>query len=54
MHAVTGLLAFVASMVAGLLWTHINSAAPFLYGALCAMAAVVMLLSEKKTSLRKT
>jgi MFS family permease len=44
MHTVQGLLAFVASTAAGLLWTHINPAAPFLYGAICAVAAAVLLL----------
>jgi MFS family permease len=45
MHTVTGLLAFVASTAAGLLWTHVSPAAPFLYGAACAAAAAVLLLA---------
>jgi MFS family permease len=48
MHMVTGLLAFVASTVAGLLWTHVHPAAPFLYGAICALAAAVLLLIGEK------
>lgn len=37
-HCVIGLLAFLASLIAGLLWTHIGAPAPFLYGA--AMAGI--------------
>lgn len=44
MHSVTGLLAFVASVVAGWLWARISPAAPFFYGAACALAAAVVFL----------
>lgn len=44
LHTVQGLLAFAASVVAGLLWTHVSPAAPFLYGAICAAAAAAVLL----------
>lgn len=43
LHAVTGILAFVASTVAGLLWSHVSPAAPFLYGAICAVASAALL-----------
>lgn len=42
-HTATGLLAFAASTAAGLLWTHIGPAAPFVYGAVCAGAAAGLL-----------
>jgi MFS family permease len=42
MHSVTGVLAFVASAVAGWLWARVNPAAPFFYGAACALAAAVV------------
>ena len=45
LHAVQGILAFAASAVAGLLWTHISPAAPFLYGAACAAAAAGLLFA---------
>lgn len=48
LHTIQGLLAFVASVIAGLLWTHINPSAPFLYGAICAVAAAVLLLATTK------
>lgn len=35
-HCVIGLLAFLASLIAGLLWTHVGAPAPFLYGAVTA------------------
>ena len=37
-HFVLGIFAFFASLIAGLLWTHIGAPAPFYYGA--AMSAV--------------
>jgi MFS family permease len=48
LHTVQGLLAFAASTAAGLLWTHVNPAAPFLYGAICAIAAALLLLATAK------
>ena len=44
LHTVTGLFAFVASVTAGQLWTRLGPAAPFLYGAACALASAVALL----------
>jgi len=44
MNTATGMLAFVASLVAGLLWSHVSPAAPFLYGAACAVVSAVLLL----------
>lgn len=46
-HCLTGLAAFFASLIAGLLWTHIGSSAPFIYGAILALissAAFLILL----------
>lgn len=40
-QTVTGLLALVASVVAGLLWTYLGDAAPFVYGAACALASAI-------------
>lgn len=48
MHTVTGVLAFVASVVAGLLWTHAGAPAPFLYGAACALAAAGLLAVPRR------
>lgn len=42
MQTLTGLLAFGASAVAGLLWTYVGSAATFLYGSACALAAALL------------
>jgi MFS family permease len=42
LDTVRGITAFVASAVAGLLWTHVHPAAPFVYGAVCALAAAGM------------
>ena len=44
LNMATGVLAFVASTVAGVLWSRVNPAAPFLYGAACAVAAAVLLV----------
>jgi MFS family permease len=43
LHLTTGVLAFVASTVAGLLWRRIGPFAPFVYGAACAIAAAGLL-----------
>ncbi len=42
-HMVTGVMAFVASVVAGLLWDHVAPAAAFLYGSICALLAAALL-----------
>ena len=39
-----GLLALVASLAAGWLWSHVSAAAPFYLGAACAAAAAPLLL----------
>lgn len=39
LDTVRGITAFVASAIAGLLWTHVGPSAPFVYGAVCALAA---------------
>ena len=43
LYAVAGLLAFAASAAAGGLWAQVSSAAPFFYGAACALAAAGVL-----------
>jgi MFS family permease len=46
-YCITGFAAFFASLIAGLLWAHIGSSAPFLYGAVMALissAAFLLLL----------
>ena len=40
----TGVAALFASVAAGLLWDHVNAAAPFALGAAAALAAAVMML----------
>jgi MFS family permease len=42
MQTVTGILAFVASAVAGILWTRLGPWAPFLYGAACSLLAGIL------------
>ena len=44
LQTVQGLMAFAASLAAGFLWTHIAPAAPFLYGAACALLAAGLFL----------
>jgi len=44
-HFVLGIFAFFASLIAGLLWTHIGVSAPFIYGAACAGISCVFLLT---------
>jgi MFS family permease len=43
----TGLLAFVASFGAGILWDKVSPAAPFIAGAVCAAVSSVLLLTLK-------
>jgi len=40
-HCLTGLAAFFASLIAGLLWTHVGASAPFIYGAVMALLSCV-------------
>lgn len=40
-YCITGLAAFFASLVAGLLWTYIGAAAPFIYGSVMAALSCV-------------
>ncbi|MFH1189646.1 MAG: MFS transporter [Candidatus Omnitrophota bacterium] len=43
-HCITGFAAFFASLVAGLLWTHVAPGAPFVYGAVLAIISSVAFL----------
>lgn len=43
-YCVTGIAAFFASLIAGLLWTHIGSSAPFAYGAATALISSIVFL----------
>lgn len=43
-YTLTGLVTFLASFIAGLLWTYVNISAPFLYGALMAALSAVALI----------
>lgn len=38
-HCTIGFFSFFASLIAGLLWTHIGASAPFIYGAITATAS---------------
>ena len=42
-HFVLGIFAFFASLIAGLLWTHIGVSAPFIYGASASLASCFIL-----------
>jgi MFS family permease len=44
LHAVTGLLAFFSSLIAGILWDSISPRAPFFFGATASIAATLVLL----------
>ncbi|HEY3294089.1 MAG TPA: MFS transporter [bacterium] len=52
-YMVTGLLAVVASIAAGLLWDHVSSAAPFYLGAAMALLAGVGFLVWQKRAARE-
>lgn len=55
LQTVTGLLAFAASTVAGLLWTHSGDKAPFIYGAACALLAAGLFYGlENSRTAKKT
>lgn len=43
-HTAVGLVAFVASFIAGLLWTYIGPSAPFIYGGLTALSAALLFI----------
>ncbi len=43
-YTLTGLVTFLASFMAGLLWTYVNISAPFIYGALMAGLSAVLLM----------
>jgi len=44
-HFALGIFAFFASLIAGLLWTHLGVQAPFVYGAVCAVISCVFLFA---------
>jgi MFS family permease len=51
LQTVQGLLALVASLAAGFLWTHVAPSAPFVYGSACALlAATLFLLLTRRRS----
>ena len=41
-YTVTGVASFLASFLAGLLWTYAGAAVPFYFGAFCSLAAGVV------------
>lgn len=43
-YTLTGVVTFLASFIAGLLWTYVNISAPFIYGALMAGLSAVLLM----------
>lgn len=49
-QAVSGVLAFAASVLAGALWTRIGPAAPFWFGAACAALSSAALFSVARTA----
>ncbi|MGQ9731278.1 MAG: MFS transporter [Candidatus Zipacnadales bacterium] len=50
LQTVMGLAAFMASVVAGALWTHVASWAPFAYGATCALLAAALFAASTRWS----
>ncbi|MDZ4151795.1 MFS transporter [Methylicorpusculum sp.] len=48
----TGLATFLASFVAGLLWSHVSSSAPFFLGGSMALGAALLLLVVERRHLR--
>jgi len=44
----TGIMTFLASLLAGVLWSSIGIAVPFYCGSMCALAAAIIFLSSKK------
>lgn len=43
-YTLTGLVTFLASFIAGLLWTYVSVPAPFLYGSLMAALSAILLI----------
>ncbi len=43
-HTAVGIVAFVASFIAGLLWTYLSPSAPFIYGGVMALLAALIFL----------
>jgi MFS family permease len=43
-HFLLGIFAFLASVIAGLLWTHVGIHAPFIYGAVTSAASCALLI----------
>ncbi len=43
-YTVTGVLALLSSIIAGLLWDYVGVSAPFLFGSMTALAAAVMMV----------
>ena len=50
MQMVTGITAFFASLIAGLLWQRFGPAATFAYGAACALAAALLFFHDPRKS----
>lgn len=51
MGTITGIATILASTVAGILWDHLGTSAPFIYGAGGAFISAVIFLNLKKTQL---
>ncbi len=51
--AASGAALLVASIAAGLLWSHVSPSAPFYLGAASAVAALLLLLSQRVTTMGK-
>ena len=52
LNGATGLALLPASVVAGLLWDRVGPAAPFWFGAVCAVAAVLLLIGPARRARR--
>lgn len=52
-HAVLGITLLPASLIAGLLYDHVNSDAPFYFGAVMSMIATVLMIIFHSTRLKK-
>ncbi len=49
-YTLTGIVAFFASLVAGLLWNYVDARAPFVYGGVTAILACLMFITLKPSS----